>query len=131
MNRPAPRKSSLQQTRLAEKPGSNPTHADVVEMEHEPVNPDPDEAAAEASQGHQERAPKHPNKVSVYLEPAEAERIRLAIIHTNPHEGIRSVSGFIKEVALAAAEGLERRYNDGKPFPPVPGEARRGGPRST
>ena len=57
--------------------------------------------------------------MSFYQEQEDTDRIRGAIMHTIPYEGVRSLSQFLSGAAMKEVERLERQYNDGKPFPPV------------
>lgn len=57
--------------------------------------------------------------MSFYQEKEDTDRIRGAIMHTIPYEGVRSLSQFLSGAAMKEVERLERQYNGGKPFPPV------------
>ena len=99
MTRPAPRKSSLV--------GSNP----ITSLPAEP-------AVHEADQRPQPKK-KYPAKVSFYQAREDTDRVRGAILHTMATEGARSLSQFIHQAVMTEVERLERKYNGGKPFPPV------------
>lgn len=106
--------------------GRNPI-APAPEARQEPVAAAPAPAApatpAESVTEPQAAAPKkrskYPPKVSFYQEQEDTDRIRGAIMHTIPYEGVRSLSQFLSGAAMKEVERLERQYNDGKPFPPV------------
>lgn len=106
--------------------GRNPI-APAAETPQEPpaVAPAPATPAtpAESTTEPQAAAPrkrsKYPPKVSFYQEQDDTDRIRGAIMHTIPYEGVRSLSQFLSGAAMKEVERLERQYNDGKPFPPV------------
>ena len=57
--------------------------------------------------------------MSFYQEQEDTDRIRVAIMHTIPSEGVRSLSQFLSGAAMKEVERLEAKYNNGKPFPPV------------
>lgn len=106
--------------------GRNPI-APAAEAPQEPAAAAPAPAApatpAESVTGPQAAAPKkrskYPPKVSFYQEQEDTDRIRGAIMHTIPYEGVRSLSQFLSGAAMKEVERLERQYNNGKPFPPV------------
>lgn len=106
--------------------GRNPI-APAAETPQEPAAAAPAPAApatpAESVTEPQAAAPKkrskYPPKVSFYQEQEDTDRIRGAIMHTIPYEGVRSLSQFLSGAAMKEVERLERQYNDGKPFPPV------------
>lgn len=106
--------------------GRNPI-APAAETPQEPPASAPASAApatpAESVTEPQAAAPKkrskYPPKVSFYQEQEDTDRIRGAIMHTIPYEGVRSLSQFLSGAAMKEVERLERQYNDGKPFPPV------------
>ncbi|MFJ2355623.1 hypothetical protein [Frigoribacterium sp. NPDC087798] len=62
---------------------------------------------------------KYPPKVSFYQSTEDTDRIRGAIMHTIPYEGIRTLSQFLSGAAMKEVERLEIQYNGGKPFPQV------------
>ena len=62
---------------------------------------------------------KYPPKVSFYQDPEDTDRVRGAILHTMAAEGPRSLSQFINKAVMTEVERLERKYNDGAPFPAV------------
>ncbi|MFG6278608.1 hypothetical protein [Microbacterium sp. S16(2024)] len=106
--------------------GRNPI-APAVETPQEPpaAAPAPAAPATPAGSVTEPQAPapkkrsKYPPKVSFYQEQEDTDRIRGAIMHTIPYEGVRSLSQFLSGAAMKEVERLERQYNDGKPFPPV------------
>jgi hypothetical protein len=79
----------------------------------------PAESATEPQAAAPRKRSKYPPKVSFYQEQDDTDRIRGAIMHTIPYEGVRSLSQFLSGAAMKEVERLERQYNDGKPFPPV------------
>lgn len=84
---------------------------------------DPAHAATTATGPGRPEAPaprKYRPKVSFYQDPADTARVRGAILHTMTTEGARTLSQFIDHAVMAEVERLERKYNGGQPFPPVP-----------
>lgn len=79
----------------------------------------PVESVTEPQVAAPKKRSKYPPKVSFYQEQEDTDRIRGAIMHTIPYEGVRSLSQFLSGAAMKEVERLERQYNDGKPFPPV------------
>lgn len=79
----------------------------------------PAESVTEPQAAAPKKRSKYPPKVSFYQEQEDTDRIRGAIMHTIPYEGVRSLSQFLSGAAMKEVERLERQYNDGKPFPPV------------
>lgn len=79
----------------------------------------PAESATEPQVAAPKKRSKYPPKVSFYQEQEDTDRIRGAIMHTIPYEGVRSLSQFLSGAAMKEVERLEAKYNDGKPFPPV------------
>lgn len=72
-----------------------------------------------------------PKKIAAftpYYTEEQAEEVRAAFVNAGkPEEGDASVSDFIVRASLREAKRLQRKYNGGKPWPPVPaGELRRG-----
>lgn len=57
--------------------------------------------------------------MSFYQDSGETDRMRGAIIFTMATEGPRTVSEFISAAVMAEVERLEKKYNDGKPFPSI------------
>ncbi|MDQ4504416.1 hypothetical protein [Sinomonas sp. ASV322] len=111
--RPAPRRSSLA--------GSSPIAPPAAPQ---PVAepPTPTAAASEPADPGRQSArakTKYPPKTSFYQEPEDTDRMRAALLHTLVTEGSRSLSKFINDAVMAEVERLERKYNHGKPFPPV------------
>lgn len=91
-------------------------------------SPNPSPAAAEAPASQPRRrstsAPrragtKGPSKISIYQDREDTDRVRGAILHTMASEGSRTLSQFIHNATMAEVERLERKYNNGKPFPPA------------
>lgn len=64
-------------------------------------------------------AKKYPHKVSFYQDRADTDRLRGAVLATRVQEGHRSMSEFINNAVMAEVDRLEKRYNDGQPFPSV------------
>lgn len=81
--------------------------------------PEPAESVTEPKATAPKKRSKYPPKVSFYQEQEDTDRIRGAIMHTIPYEGVRSLSQFLSGAAMKEVERLERQYNDGKPFPRV------------
>ncbi len=79
----------------------------------------PAEGVTEPQAAAPKKRSKYPPKVSFYQEQEDTDRIRGAIMHTIPYEGVRSLSQFLSGAAMKEVERLERQYNGGKPFPPV------------
>lgn len=135
MTRPQPRRSSLSGTSpiapAAATPAAEqaaPASAPAVAVPPEPA-PTPVAAPAESSTGEKKPRGKYPPKVSFYQERADTDRIRGAILHTIPYEGVRTLSQFLSAAAMKEVERLEQQYNGGKPFPPVsPGGLPQGRP---
>jgi hypothetical protein len=65
--------------------------------------------------------PKEPakRKVGFYQAPEDTARVRGAILHTGATEGPRTLSQFVDHAVMVEVERLEKKYNGGKPFPPV------------
>lgn len=63
-----------------------------------------------------------------YYTEEQAEQVRAAFVNAGqPKEGDASVSDFIVRASMREARRLQRKYNGGKPWPPVKaGELRRG-----
>ena len=63
-----------------------------------------------------------------YYTEEQAEQVRAAFLNAGkPKEGDASVSDFIVRASMREAKRLQRKYNGGKPWPPVKaGELRRG-----
>ncbi|MBB1517465.1 hypothetical protein H5398_16060 [Tessaracoccus sp. MC1679] len=64
--------------------------------------------------------PRYP-KVSIYMDPERADRVRAAYMHTMSHLGTQSFSSFMGRAVMAYVEQLEKQFNDGVPFPQVQG----------
>ena len=72
-----------------------------------------------------------PRKIAAftpYYTEEQAEEVRAAFVNAGkPEEGDASVSDFIVRASMREAKRLQRKYNGGKPWPPVQaGELRRG-----
>lgn len=101
--------------------------------------PSPSAAAVEepAPQRRSTSAPrragtKGPSKISIYQDKDDTDRVRGAILHTMASEGSRTLSQFIHNATMAEVERLERKYNNGQPFPPAGvGELPQGRPMGT
>jgi hypothetical protein len=92
--------------------------APVPAAEDRPTRARPQSSAAgEAEVG--EGKPKYRHKVSFYQDREDTDRVRGAILHTMTTEGSRTLSQFIHKTVMAEVERLERKYNDGQPFPAV------------
>lgn len=64
-------------------------------------------------------APKK-KPVSFYMDPEEIDRARSAQMFTAGHTGLMSKTAFYEEAVAQYVRELEAKYNDSKPFPPVP-----------
>ena len=72
-----------------------------------------------------------PKKIAAftpYYTEEQAEEVRAAFVNAGkPEEGDASISDFIVRASMREAKRLQRKYNGGKPWPPVQaGELRRG-----
>lgn len=72
-----------------------------------------------------------PKKIAAftpYYTEDQADQVRAAFVNAGrPEEGDASVSDFIVRASMREAKRLQRKYNGGKPWPPVKaGELRRG-----
>jgi hypothetical protein len=72
-----------------------------------------------------------PKKIAAftpYYTEEQAEEVRAAFVNAGKtEEGDASVSDFIVRASMREAKRLQRKYNGGKPWPPVQaGELRRG-----
>lgn len=72
-----------------------------------------------------------PKKIAAftpYYSEDQAEQVRAAFVNAGkPEEGDASVSDFIVRASMREVKRLQRKYNGGKPWPPVKaGELRRG-----
>lgn len=63
------------------------------------------------------RPTKYAPKVSFYQDREDTDRVRGTILHTMHREKSRTLSEFIHNAVMEKVEELERKYNDGKPFP--------------
>lgn len=120
MTRKAPRQSSLSNR----SPIQPAVEAPKVEREESTVVPPSSQATrpqAAADTVAPKKKSKYPPKVSFYQDPEDTERLRAAILHTIITEGNRNLSQFIDKAVMKEVERLEKKYNGGKPFPPVPG----------
>ena len=121
MSRPTPRRSSLAGANPVAPPPAEP----ATDTSASPQQ-DAQDASAQASgepvrarNPAKARTTKYPPKVSFYQDPEDTDRVRGAILHTMPYEGARSLSQFIHRAVMAEVERLEKKYNGGRPFPPV------------
>ena len=71
-----------------------------------------------------------PKKIAAftpYYTEEQAEQVRAAFKAAGMQEGDASVSDLIVRATMREVKRLQRKYNGGKPWPPVPaGELRRG-----
>ncbi len=71
-----------------------------------------------------------PKKIAAftpYYTEDQAGQVRAAFVAAGQEEGDASVSDFIVRASMREVKRLQRKYNGGKPWPPVPaGELRRG-----
>lgn len=65
-------------------------------------------------------AKKNRPKVSFYQDEEDTNRVRGALLHTMAHEPYRTLTDFINIAVMEKVADLEKRYNGGEPFPPVP-----------
>lgn len=101
--RPTPLRSTLS--------GSSPTAPPRVNPEPKARKPKPRKPAVE------EKKPKYPPKVSFYQDREDTDRVRGALLHTMATEGPRTLSQFINDAVMKEVKRLEKKYNEGKPFP--------------
>lgn len=112
MTRPTRRTSNLA--------GLNPvTSQPAPEKEPEPTvdeqKPSPEAAAAPPVTPRAGRS----KKVAFDMHPDDSDRMRGAVRATMMQEPHRSLTDFINRAVMAEVERMERKYNGGKPFPPV------------
>lgn len=116
--RPERKRSTLSgRNPIAPAPEAPQEHAAAAPAPAAPARPS--ESVTEPQAAAPKKRSKYPPKVSFYQEQEDTDRIRGAIMHTIPYEGVRSLSQFLSGAAMKEVERLERQYNDGKPFPPV------------
>ncbi len=101
--RPAPLRSTLS--------GSSPTAPPQVTPEPKTRKPKPPKPAVE------EKKTKYPPKVSFYQDREDTDRVRGALLHTMATEGPRTLSQFINDAVMKEVKRLEKKYNEGEPFP--------------
>ena len=80
-----------------------------------PAGDGPDEQAASATGS--QRKPR-----SVYIDEAILDRARAATVYLSsyvPESNIGSLSDMVEPGLLAEVKKLEKKYNNGEPFPPV------------
>lgn len=70
-----------------------------------------------------------PASFTPYFTAADADQVRAAYIHAGTDAGYRSISELIEAAVLREVKRLQRRYNDGQPWPPEPAGAARPGRR--
>ena len=71
--------------------------------------------------------PKKVPAFTPYYTEDQAGQVRAAFLETGEDEGEASVSDFIVRATMREVKRRQRKYNGGKPWPPVPaGELRRG-----
>ena len=71
--------------------------------------------------------PKKVPAFTPYYTEEQAGQVRAAFLETGEDEGEVSVSDFIVRATMREVKRRQRKYNGGKPWPPVPaGELRRG-----
>jgi len=102
MSRPTPRKSSLA--------GSTPV-----------APPSPQREAVSKKTTPEAPAPKKGTrpKVAFYQDPEDTERLRGAVLQTMVLEGHTSMSEFISRAVMTEVTRLEKKYNNGQPFPAI------------
>ena len=109
MTRPKPRQPKK----------SNFANTDAfTQVEQPKEKPDRNTPAARASDG----ARKWRNKVAFYIDEDDANRARAALSETSTpsREGTRSFSAMIGEALMKEVARLERKYNSGEQWPPLP-----------
>lgn len=57
--------------------------------------------------------------MSFYQDTDDTARVRAAVLNTFHTEGPRSLSEFIHRAVMAEVQRLEKRHNDGRPWPGV------------
>lgn len=108
MSRPTPRKSSLS--------GSSPIAPPTVET----PETKPPAAARNVEEPVKSGKKTWRHKVSFYQDPGDTDRVRGAILYTmTTEDGARNLSQFVNRAVMAEVERLERKYNNGRPFPAV------------
>ncbi|MGG7453031.1 ParB family protein [Plantibacter auratus] len=118
MNRPAPRKSSLTGSNPIAPPAAAATEPAEVAAPPAPVEKAQSKPASKPAAATVE-AKKYRPKVSFYQDPADTDRVRGAILHTQVQEGSRSLSKFIDDAVMEKVAALEAKYNGGQPFPAI------------
>jgi hypothetical protein len=63
--------------------------------------------------------PGEKDKVGVRFRPENINRARAAFLRTIADEGHASLSDFIEHAVMKETRRLERKYNDGEPWPPA------------
>jgi hypothetical protein len=125
MNRPAPRKSSLTGSNpIAPPPPATAQPAEAAAPPAATVTPPapaakPQSKPAAKPAAEPGEAKKYRPKVSFYQDPADTDRVRGAILHTQVQEGSRSLSKFIDDAVMEKVAALEEKYNGGQPFPAI------------
>lgn len=61
-----------------------------------------------------------PESFSPYFTTADAEHVRAAYAAAGHLEGYASISELIEEATLKEVRRLQRKYNNGKPWPGLP-----------
>lgn len=117
-SRPTPRRSSLAGANPVAPPSPEPA-ADTAPQQDAQQQVSGVDEPARARKPAKARTTKYPPKVSFYQDREDTDRVRGAILHTMPYEGGRSLSQFIHQAVMAEVERLEKKYNGGRPFPPV------------
>ncbi|MDF9277382.1 hypothetical protein P4U43_06190 [Arthrobacter sp. EH-1B-1] len=73
---------------------------------------------------------RKPASFTPYFTQDDAGRVRAAFLSTGAVEGYASVSDLIENAVLKEVRRLQRKYNGGKPWEPVPPGALRTGRRN-
>jgi hypothetical protein len=120
--RPAPRKSGLAGASPFEPPAPvPPTTAAAAPAADQDTAAEPAPTAARPARATpaKKAGTKYPPKVTFYQDADDTARVRAAILHTMVDEGSRNLSQFVNAAVMAEVERLERKYNNGKPWPAV------------
>ena len=73
---------------------------------------------------------RKPASFTPYFAQKDADQVRAAFLAAGPAEGYASVADLIEKAVLKEVRRLQRKYNGGEPWEPVPPGALRTGRRS-
>lgn len=114
MSRPTPRKSSLSGSSPITPPPSTPAPPAPEPAEQartatpaSAAPARPAESVTEPQADATKKRTKYPPKLSFYQDQEDTDRIRGAIMHTIPYEGVRSLSQFLSGAAMKEVERPE------------------------